>query len=303
MRSKKYFICSDIHSFYTPFRKALREAGFNPKTKSHILVILGDLFDRGEEALPLYNFITSLPKERRILIRGNHEYLLRDLYRRGFYYKFDKSNGTLDTLYQFAGISKDYLPLLRDQYYKCLDERFPFNTLENDSRLFNKIKDEYYRKLEEIDQLIYNNLFTENILKWIESDDWVNYWETDRYIFVHSFIPLRKKDIKLDGLSFDEEYSYFSNWRTEATQEEWEKATWGCPWRLFGEGYFQEEGKTLVCGHWHTSDFWNNLYGTDYNVYEHNPIFKRDDINLIGLDACTAATNQVNVLVLKEEEL
>lgn len=67
---KKYFVASDIHSFYTPFVKELNKTSFDLNNEEHILIICGDLFDRGSESLKLYEFIKSLPKERRILIRG-----------------------------------------------------------------------------------------------------------------------------------------------------------------------------------------------------------------------------------------
>ena len=65
---KKYFVASDIYSFYTPFIKELNKTGFDLNNEEHILIICGDLFDRGSESLKLYEFIKTLPKERRILI-------------------------------------------------------------------------------------------------------------------------------------------------------------------------------------------------------------------------------------------
>jgi len=69
IKMKKYFVASDIHSF-TPCIKELNKTGFDLNNEEHILIICGDLFDRGSESLKLYEFIKSLPKERRILIRG-----------------------------------------------------------------------------------------------------------------------------------------------------------------------------------------------------------------------------------------
>jgi len=68
IKMKKYFVASDIHSFYTPFIKKLNKASFDLNNEEHILIICGNLFDRGSESLKLYEFIKSLPKERRILI-------------------------------------------------------------------------------------------------------------------------------------------------------------------------------------------------------------------------------------------
>ena len=97
--------------------------------------------------------------------------------------------------------------------------------------------------------------------------------------------------------------SYDANWR-DASHKDFENATWGCPWKLAKAG-LNKTGKTIVCGHWHTSDFFNNLkkLKVKYNLYENNPIFISKRYKLIGLDACTAATNKINVLVLNEDEL
>jgi len=48
----------------------LNKIGFDLNNEEHILIICGDLFDRGSESSKLYEFIKSLQKERRILIRG-----------------------------------------------------------------------------------------------------------------------------------------------------------------------------------------------------------------------------------------
>lgn len=302
MRQNKYFICSDIHSFFTPLKKALKDAGFNIKTKSHILVICGDIFDRGEETIEVYNFIRSLPKERRILIRGNHEYLLRDLYARGYSLAHDEHNGTVKTLLHFIGLPGNYLNNLSKDWLF----RGNFSFFEG-NELYDKEWDAYQKKKYEVESHMYHNEVVEEVIDWIMGDEWVDYYETPNYIFVHSFIPTALVGVKTcDGLVFDCTYTFDPKWR-EATQEKWEKASWGCPYEQWRDGLFKED-KTLVCGHWHTSDFWNELVYKDdvskrLSVYKSNPLFKVDGINLIGLDACCAATKTINVLVLTEEEL
>ena len=82
--NKKYFLISDIHSFYGPMMKALENAGFNPTNKSHILCVLGDVFDRGPETLKVYNFLKQLSSDQLILIRGNHEDLYEELLEKRF---------------------------------------------------------------------------------------------------------------------------------------------------------------------------------------------------------------------------
>ena len=74
---KKYFIVSDIHSFFLELRSSLFRAGFRKKNKDHILIVLGDIFDRGPDSKEVYDYIRSIPKERRILGNNHTDYRLR----------------------------------------------------------------------------------------------------------------------------------------------------------------------------------------------------------------------------------
>ena len=97
---KKFFVTSDVHSHFTPFKKALDEKGFDPNNENHWLVVCGDLYDRGSESIEVFKYVMSL--ERKILVRGNHESLLEELCMRGFPYSYDKSNGTFKTVISFS---------------------------------------------------------------------------------------------------------------------------------------------------------------------------------------------------------
>ena len=57
----KYFIVSDIHSFYTKLKRALDKAGFNKRNKDHTLIVCGDIFDHGPDTRSVYKFLTSIP--------------------------------------------------------------------------------------------------------------------------------------------------------------------------------------------------------------------------------------------------
>lgn len=101
---KKYFISADIHSFYSVWKATLDDSGFDVDDDSHILVVLGDLFDRGPESVECLDFVTSLPKERTILIRGNHEDLLWELLNHEREpMSHDVHNGTLRTIDTLCG--------------------------------------------------------------------------------------------------------------------------------------------------------------------------------------------------------
>ena len=81
---KKYFCFGDVHSFYTELKSSLETAGYDKSNKDHIIVSCGDLLDRGNESIECLNFVNSLPKSRKILIRGNHEDLLEECINRKF---------------------------------------------------------------------------------------------------------------------------------------------------------------------------------------------------------------------------
>lgn len=92
----KLFVVSDVHSFFTPFKKALDAAGFDHNNTDHWLISCGDLFDRGQESKELLHYIMSL--ERKILVKGNHDILLDECCMREFPYSHDKHNGTVQTV-------------------------------------------------------------------------------------------------------------------------------------------------------------------------------------------------------------
>lgn len=116
----------------------------------------------------------------------------------------------------------------------------------------------------------------------------LNYFETEHYVFFHGWIPSIRE--RSGG------YSYYATWR-EASQGEWRCARW---YNGMDAAQSASEEKTVVCGHWHAS------YG--HSKYEHkgsefgpdadfSPYY---DPGMIALDACTAHSNRINILVMKD---
>ena len=54
---KKYFVVSDIHSFCRELKKGLKQAGFDKENPDHVLIVCGDIFDRGHQTLQTYKFL------------------------------------------------------------------------------------------------------------------------------------------------------------------------------------------------------------------------------------------------------
>ncbi len=154
----KYFVTSDIHSYYDVFLKALNEQGFEVFNPNHTIIVCGDIFDRGPDSIKIMHFLIDLQKQNRVLlIRGNHEDLLMNCLRSGSYTSSDHSNGTIDTIIQFC----EYI----------LGKKILYEDFKNNFKQMCK--------------LVLNN---NEIIDFIES--MLDYYELDSYIFVHGFIPI-----------------------------------------------------------------------------------------------------------------
>jgi len=116
----------------------------------------------------------------------------------------------------------------------------------------------------------------------------IDYYETKHYIFVHGWIPI-----------IENCYLYDEDWRN-ATKERWEKARWQNPVEMYRYGIY-EPNKTIVCGHWHCSALWAEKYPSKYTEFGYkanfDPFITKQ---MIAIDACTAYSKKVNVLVLED---
>ena len=92
----KFFVTSDIHSFYIQLIDALNKAGFDKDNEDHWLVVCGDCFDRGPDTRKVFDYLQSL--QRKVIVRGNHELLLVDCCLREYTMSHDIHNGTAKTI-------------------------------------------------------------------------------------------------------------------------------------------------------------------------------------------------------------
>lgn len=147
----KYYVTADIHGFYSEFEKALRESGYYDELDPHKLIILGDLFDRGQEAKKLQQFVMD-NRDDLILIRGNHEDLFVEMVTddEGLPYSHHVSNGTYQTALQLTGWDPT-MARIRNYDFADAAKQTP-----------------YYREI---------------------IPSMLNYYETEHYVFVHGWIP------------------------------------------------------------------------------------------------------------------
>ena len=130
--------------------------------------------------------------------------------------------------------------------------------------------------------------------------DMVDYFETKNYIFVHSWIPLQCNDNLPDHYTRNRKFEFDPDWRN-ASFKDWERARWGNPYEMAAiKGFLPD--KTLVFGHWHCSTGWALSEGrSEFDADAKFEPYYGD--GFISIDACTAHSGKVNVLVLEDEFL
>lgn len=259
----RYYVVTDIHSFFKQMKCALEEKGYFKDNGPKKLIICGDLFDRGPQPKELEKFILKLlENDEVILIRGNHEDLMVDLVNRIELF-------TPATEYTHHGRNGTYQTALTMTKMKKQDVEF--------------FPSEFREKMKKTD------FFTKILPKMRD------YYETDNYVFVHGWIPCNEQKL-LSGYSV---YTPIDNWR-EADAAAWGKARWYNGMAAARCGVI-ENHKTIVCGHYRASWGHRVIEGSckedigplaDYSPYYNEGI--------IALDACTSLSKTVNCIVIDD---
>lgn len=260
-----YFVVSDVHSFYDEMMKALKKKGFEKDNPEHIFVSLGDLFDRGPKSRQCLNFVNSLPNERKILIRGNHEDLLVAAINRGYFKDYDYSNKTVDTC---TNLTKMTLQAGQDIILR---------ELENNKDLNNYLNSciDYF----ESDNFVFVHgwiPFDFKNMKFNES--WRNdNWEQARW--ENGF------DAWYNGIIVPDKTIVCGHWNTSYAHSNFHNDGY--------ENLYQVLTKAP------------NINISQLSLKQYNKLVNYKpfiDKGIIGLDACTVVSKKVNCLKLKEEE-
>lgn len=246
----------------------------------------------------MYNFLKDIPDDQLVLIQGNHEYLYTELLKKPYPQQYDFNNGTVKTFLNIAYGTEYSDSLSESFFYEGLSEMS--STLR---KCYTQFKDDPMTEWKKVIQKVKRS----SITKWLTSNKWRNYYEVDNYIFVHSFIPLNDASDTNPYYLHGHKFCYNPNWRELSTDKEIYTSTWGCPWQLFKEGFFDEEiknNKRLVVGHWTTSDFFVNLDDSPEDAYNYKIYYGK---NIIALDGGVHGSwyglvHDQNVLVIKDNK-
>lgn len=245
----KYFVVSDVHSFYNELMTALNEKGFEKDNPNHFLCICGDLFDRGPDTVRVFEFAKELQEQGRLIyVRGNHELLMQECVKEikreeipGWHHF---SNGTIKTICQFCGQNEwiIYDPLWNSKI--CATMR--------------------------------------PILDFINKNC-VNYAEIGDYVLVHGWIP---------------SFNHLDDFRN-GDDDDWHRAMWVNGMDMWRNPKCRVEGKTVICGHFHAN--WGHAHiHNSCSEWEEDAIFEPFvDEGIVAIDACTAYSGKVNVVVIE----
>ncbi len=256
----KYYVSADIHGFYDEFISSLEEAGYFKDEDEHKLILLGDLFDRGRGACKLEAFIKELIEKDGVILIKGNH---EDLF--------------LDMVDEWN----------EGSYFK--DYNRTNGTLQTALDLTNTAYTTLYRDPERVEKKINNTYYKRDIIPRM-----LDYYESSNYIFVHGWIPYTQ--IKLG--EYQNEYVYNPSWRN-AGKSQWEKARWINGMESAHSGLI-ENGKTIVCGHCHTS-FAHSRYEGRGGEFTDNPDFSPYyGKGIIALDGCTAFSGRVNTIIIED---
>lgn len=270
----KYFVTSDTHSFFNEMLEAIHDKGFEENNPDHKLIICGDVFDRGNQSVEIYDYLRRID-DQFIYIRGNHEDLLMDCVRDIAAGKtigsHHYSNGTVKTIEQLCDLKENEL---------C----FP-------------------RRSDSLNHLIYEKM--KPILEWINTKS-VNYVEIGDCILVHGWIPTTGDSIDFMGNLVHPRAIPMERWG-ECGTITWEEARWDNGMAMWKKGV-KIPGKTIICGHWHSSWGHSHLHQDrkefpDKNRKDWQKSFEPFiDDGIIAIDSCCAYSGFLNCIVLEVDE-
>ncbi len=261
----RYYVIADPHGFCKETRAALDEAGFFSDERECRLVVLGDLLDRGDEPEEIVDLMLDIKKAGKLIyVLGNHEELMVDALQ-------SIAKGEI-----FAVASPETHHYRNGTWHSLLglSGMGEAEAIENPIELCRRV----------LDHRFYRELLPEAI----------DYFETENYVFVHGYIPC-----KCQGYRVVAEAEYDPDWR-DAPPERWRRARWHNGMELCHKFHVREEGKTVLCGHWHTSYGHSVIEGrgAEYGAdADYSPFFGD---GVIGLDGCVRRSGKVNCIVIED---
>lgn len=255
----KYYVVTDVHGFFTQMKTALENAGFFSGTEPHRLIVCGDMMDRGSEALQMQEFMLDLLHKDELI--------------------FIRGNHEDLMVQMMQGLSHS------GRYASIASHHYSNGTFDTAVQLTKMTPEEAVQNPQRFAALLWETPFMKELIPAS-----VNYFETSDTIFVHGYIPCYNRN--------NRQYEYTKTWRASHNRE-WDDARWFNGMDAACNGKIVEPGKTIVCGHWHTSWGHSKVEGkcTEFGDDADFSPFYSDGI--IALDGCTAHSDIVNCITFE----
>ena len=188
--NKKIFVVADVHGCYDEMIKALNEAGFDENNDTHLLITLGDMFDRGTKSVAIFEYLYPLwEKGKAICIRGNHDdFFIRYLEGSTISPFNYLRNGTDETFADFLGRTAPF------ESWCVIDKDIKEPCVSDFARWLKGAVSEINENYPEL-------------LSWLKQMPY--YYETRNYIFTHASIDTDAEDWHMpktpwEDLAFDD---------------------------------------------------------------------------------------------------
>lgn len=268
----KYFAVSDTHAHHTETINALIESGWDVENPNHKLIVVGDITDRGHEALTHILWLKELTdKGKAIVLKGNHDqFILGFLKNRdqSFNWMHNGLNTTIDDI--------DHRTRSFETYCLMSDKEMNNETFGEWQRITAKSIQKEYPWMKD----------------WFESLP--DYFETKNYIFTHGIVDWRVEDW------------HQSQMQKHNCKQGWMSNHWAGPedWLKFSN----YTGKTIVVGHLNASLMKYTLLHRNNDMYDYfeyfpdNEIYYDENLKTYFIDTMTVMTKRVNVLVIDDED-
>lgn len=266
---KTIFAISDIHGYYEALIEGLERAGFDENNPNHLLISVGDAFDRGPDALRVYKFLKGLSDQNKaVVLKGNHTLFFTEYLDGTSLSPFNYfNNGTNETLADFLYCTAPF------ESWCMIDKDINVPTNADFAQWLSEAREAINKEFPEL-------------LEWLKARPY--YYETEHYIFTHGSIDTKAEDWHKPHC---EKYRY----------HDWDALMWD-DGSFFGKPILNTN-KTVVIGHFGTRHL-RTMYGIPSNSYKEGfDILTRYDGKVIALDATTAVSGRINVLVIEEEEV
>ena len=271
----KYFVFSDIHGrSLKELKEKLFEVGFDENNPNHILVSLGDLFDRGNDSYNLLKYINSMIKNNRcIALWGNHETILASWFYSNYEnYKYViEANGTTKTIKSFIeGLEKDKKLTINSKDLMALTRFYKTGIV-----IPNESITSYFLNVRHSEEFryYYNHLLPYLVIN-------------DKYLLCHS------------GLSYQYDYKVYQDdfnkhdFKNDSSQTLIEEETWALLIPIFNKAktsnipFNKYNYDKVIHGHLNS---WHFNINDPYNIY-----FGKDNI-------CLDSPYNINILVINED--